>query len=132
MPNNLPLTYDKSGTISLTKYVNDEIVYTTESASNQFAVFSEIYYPAGWNAYIDGNKTDHFKVNYLLRGMPVPAGKHTITFKFEPSVYFTSYTLALIGNIILYLMLVAAIVYAIIKYRKDGLTVSEKKKAGVV
>ncbi|MGI8600875.1 MAG: YfhO family protein [Chitinophagaceae bacterium] len=132
MPKGIQPTFNRSGTIALTKYVNDEIVYTTESPSNQFAVFSEIYYPAGWNAYLDGNKTDYYKVNYLLRGMPVPAGKHTIMFKFEPGIYYTSYTLALIGNILLYLMLAAAVVYAILRYRNQGSTISERKKEDVL
>jgi len=50
------------------------------------AVFSEIYYPHGWNVYLDGNKVDYIKANYLLRALYVPAGKHKIEMKFEPAV----------------------------------------------
>jgi uncharacterized membrane protein YfhO len=93
----------------LTKYDNDTIVYNTESPSPQFAVFSEIYYPGGWNAYLDGQPVAYYKVDYLLRGMPVPAGKHTITFIFEPTSYKLSYTIALWSGILLYLVLLAAL-----------------------
>jgi uncharacterized membrane protein YfhO len=100
---------DPAATIRLTKYDNDTVVYQTNAPTPQFAVFSEIYYPGGWNAYLDGKKTDFYKVNYLLRGMPVPAGQHTITFQFEPAPYKTSYQVALWSGILLYLMLAAAL-----------------------
>ncbi|MDB5196744.1 MAG: hypothetical protein JWP88_1115, partial [Flaviaesturariibacter sp.] len=104
-----PAGFDTTGTIQLTKYDNDTITYTTNTRSAQFAVFSEIYYPAGWNAYLDGTKTPYYKVNYLLRGMPVPAGQHTITFRFEPAAYTTSYAVAKWSGILLYLFLAAAL-----------------------
>ncbi len=107
---NIPqITFDSSAKIKLTKYNNDEIEYESDAKSDQFAVFSEIYYSAGWNAYIDGKKTPYYKVNYLLRGMPVPAGHHVINFKFEPASYKTGYTLATMGNILLYLLLISGI-----------------------
>jgi hypothetical protein len=106
---NTSLSFDSSASITLTKYDNDTIVYNTESPSPQFAVFSEIYYPGGWNAYLDGQPVAYYKVDYLLRGMPVPAGKHTITFIFEPTSYKLSYTIALWSGILLYLVLLAAL-----------------------
>jgi hypothetical protein len=96
---------DSSATIQLISYGNDEIKYATQSATGQFAVFSEIYYPAGWNAYIDGKKTDYAKVNYVLRGMPVPAGKHEIVFKFEPASYAKGQKLIYTGNVLFFLAL---------------------------
>ena len=77
-------TYDSTASINFIENKNDYIKYESNAASNQFAVFSEIYYSQGWNAYVDGKKSPHIKVNYVLRGMPIPAGKHTIEFKFEP------------------------------------------------
>lgn len=112
-------SWDSTATISLTKFDNDTLVYTTNAAQPQFAVFSEIYYPAGWNAYLDGKETDYYKVDYLLRGMPVPAGKHTITFRFEPKSYTISYTVALWSGILLYLILIAAIVVTVRKNRNN-------------
>lgn len=96
---------DPSASIKLTKYNNDTAEYATDTKTEQFAVFSEIYYPAGWNAYVDGKKTDHYKVDYLLRGMPVAAGQHTISFRFEPRSYAISSKIAMIAGILLYIVL---------------------------
>ncbi len=76
--------YDSSAYIRFIENKNDEIKYEFNAATNQFAVFSEIYYPHGWNAYIDGKKTAYCKTNYALRGLAIPAGKHTIDFIFDP------------------------------------------------
>ena len=119
------LTFDSSAKIKLTKYNNDEIEYESDAKSDQFAVFSEIYYSAGWNVYIDGKKTPYYKVNYLLRGMPVAAGHHVINFKFEPASYKTGYTLATIGNILLYLLLIGGLYMS---FRKKELKYSFAKQ----
>ncbi|MEO7306355.1 MAG: YfhO family protein [Ferruginibacter sp.] len=76
--------YDSSAYIKLIRNDNDEIKYEFNGATNQFAVFSEIYYPHGWNVYIDGKKTAYCKTDYALRGLAIPAGKHTIDFIFDP------------------------------------------------
>ena len=76
--------YDSLSFIKLVENKNDEIKYEFNAATNQFAVFSEIYYPKGWDAYIDGKKTPYCKTNYALRGLAIPAGKHTIDFIFDP------------------------------------------------
>jgi uncharacterized membrane protein YfhO len=119
------LAFDSSAKIKLTKYTNDEIEYESEARSDQFAVFSEIYYAAGWNAYIDGTKSPYYKVNYLLRGMPVAAGKHAIKFRFEPASYKTGYTMATMGNILLYLILIGGIYMS---FRKKELKYSIIRK----
>lgn len=75
---------DSASYIRMTKFDNDAIEYEASCNGPQFAVFSEIYYPKGWNAYIDGKKTAYVNANYVLRGLSVPAGKHTIKFVFEP------------------------------------------------
>ena len=61
-------------------------------------MFSEMYYKDGWNAYIDGKLTDHFKVNYALRALKIPSGNHKIEFKFEPQVIKTGSTISLISS----------------------------------
>ena len=64
----------------------NELIYKSSTSSNQFAVFSEAFYKNGWQAYIDGESVNHYKVNYLLRGMKIPKGDHVITFEFKPQV----------------------------------------------
>ena len=94
---------DSTATIQLTRYDVTSLTYQVNTSKQQFAVFSEIYYKNGWNAYIDGKLSPHYRVNYVLRGMEIPSGKHTVEFKFEPTVIkngnaitLTSYFLLLI------------------------------------
>lgn len=100
--NGLKLQADSTATIKLTKYTPAELTYESTTNSEQFAVFSEIYYNSGkgWNAYIDGKPVDHVRTDYILRGMKVPAGKHTITFKFEPPTYKLTESVSLIFSIV--------------------------------
>ena len=83
---NFTIQKDTTASISLEKYGVTNLTYQSKSTKEQFAVFSEIYYDKGWNAYIDGKLVPHFRVNYVLRGMKIPAGNHKIEFKFEPKV----------------------------------------------
>lgn len=112
--------FDSTATIKVDKYLNDLITYNFSANTNQFAVFSEVYYSHGWNAYIDGKKSDYIKVDYALRGMSIPAGKHTIEFRFEPQSYKTANTLMLTSTIIAYLLLIAAIASEFLKRRKTA------------
>jgi Bacterial membrane protein YfhO len=79
---------DSTSYINQTTFDNDAVQYESNSSTSQLAVFSEIYYK-DWNAYIDGKKTDVLKVNYVLRALALPAGKHSIQFKLEPNAYIT-------------------------------------------
>jgi len=79
--------WDSISSVELIKFDNDVMEYEANCTKPQFAVFSEIYYPKGWNAYIDGKKTDYCKTDYILRGIALPAGKHTVKFVFEPASY---------------------------------------------
>lgn len=88
---------DSIATIKLTEYSLNALKYESKSSTDQFAVFSEIYYKDGWNAYLDGKLTPHYRVNYVLRGMQIPAGEHSIEFKFEPQVIETGSTISLIS-----------------------------------
>jgi len=101
--------YDSTASIKLTSNLNDIMTYASEAQANQFAVFSEIYYPRGWKAFIDGKETPIVKVNYLLRGLAVPAGKHSIEFRFEPQSYLTGKKISVITGIISFLLLFAGI-----------------------
>ncbi len=99
---------DSSASIHLIENLNDKISYGFKSKTNQFAVFSEVYYDKGWNAFIDGKSAPYCKVNYILRGMAVPAGDHTIEFRFEPQSYIMGNKLSIWASIITYLLLIAA------------------------
>ena len=101
--------YDSTATIILDKNENDIINYSSQSASNQFAVFSEVYYASGWKAFIDNKEAPIVKVNYVLRGLSVPAGKHVIEFKFEPQGYYKGRKITTIGSILLILLLIGGI-----------------------
>ncbi|MBA2612649.1 MAG: YfhO family protein [Bacteroidetes bacterium] len=94
-------TYDGEGSIKLLSYQPNDLEYESDTKSEEFAVFSEIYYPKGWNAYVDGQLKPYAGVNYVLRGMVIPAGKHKIEFKFEPKTYTTGNTIAMVGSILL-------------------------------
>ncbi|MEP6926849.1 MAG: YfhO family protein, partial [Ginsengibacter sp.] len=109
---------DSSASIKLKQNLNDKIDYSFHSATAQFAVFSEVYYPAGWNAFIDGQKADYVKTNYVLRGMYVPAGDHQIEFRFEPKSFTTGRTITIWSNIIVILSVIAAIVMYVIRKKK--------------
>jgi len=90
--------WDSAASIRLAKFDNDMMIYSYNSSSPQFAVFSEVYYPYGWNAYIDDKKVDYVKTDYVLRGLAIPAGTHTIKFIFEPSVYKKSVMISYVGS----------------------------------
>jgi hypothetical protein len=101
-------------TIKLTSYEPNHLVYQSDAKTDQLAVFSEIYYAKGWNAMIDGKASPYFRANYVLRSMVVPAGKHTIDFKFEPRSYILGSKLSLAASILLLLVL-AGVLYVEVK-----------------
>ena len=109
---------DSLATISMTKFDNDAVEYEVNGSGPQFAVFSEIYYPKGWNAYVDGKKTDYLNVNYLLRGIAVPAGKHSIKFVFEPESVAKGRSIMFIASILIALILVGGLFMAWKESRK--------------
>ena len=92
---------DTDANIQLTHYQPNKLHYKSSASREQVAVFSEIYYPAGWNVYVDKKKADHFRVNYVLRAMLIPAGKHEIEFRFEPQSYFIGEWISKIATLIL-------------------------------
>jgi hypothetical protein len=93
-------------TIKLDSYEPNDLSYTYRTKQNGLAVFSEIYYPKGWNAYVDGKLAGHFRVNYVLRAMVLPAGEHQVIFKFEPKVYFLGEKISLISSLVLIALIV--------------------------
>jgi len=107
---------DTTGSIQLRTYKPNYIKYISDSKNEGLAVFSEIYYPNGWNAYVDGVKTNHFPVDYVLRAMMLPKGVHTVEFKFEPEVIKTGSTITLISGVGMLLLLIGGVYFE----RKKG------------
>ncbi len=106
---NIQSNYPDKGTIKLIAYKANQLVYESNTTNTQFAVFSEIYYPNGWKASIDGAPQDHYAVNYLLRGMLIPAGKHEVVFSFEPEVYYFGNSVAMVGSSALCLLILTGV-----------------------
>jgi len=98
---------DSLSEIKLTDYKPNELSYRTKASSEQLAVFSEVYYDKGWNAYIDGKLVPHFRANYILRAMIIPQGEHEVVFKFEPRAYYTGENISLVFSIIIVLLILA-------------------------
>jgi hypothetical protein len=99
------LEVDSAASIQLVKNNNDDILYTANTSKKQLAVFSEIYYNLGLKAYIDNNEAPIVKVNYVLRGLVVPAGKHDIRFEFRPSSIDISKKASGVASILLWALL---------------------------
>lgn len=112
---------DSASAITLVENLNDKIIYKSSSKTGGFGVFSEVYYPNGWKAFIDGKETPIARVDYLLRGLTIPAGEHTIEFRFHPSAYYTGDTISLIVGIISILILLYGIFVLFKNYRKGSL-----------
>ncbi|MEO0470729.1 MAG: YfhO family protein [Bacteroidota bacterium] len=104
------ISADPAARITLTDWKPNHLTYSTKVASPQVAIFSEVYYNSGkgWQAYLDGQKVDHFRANYILRGINVPAGEHTIEFKFEPGTYAFGNMISMIFSILLLLLAAGA------------------------
>ena len=116
----ISLKKDTTSTIKLIKYKPNYLEYKSSSKNENLAVFSEIYYNKGWNAFIDNKPVDHFRANYVLRAMLIPAGNHDIVFKFEPKMYYTGNKISLISSLILILFLITSLLFEtkILKFKK--------------
>ena len=100
---------DATAKIKLTDYRPNHLTYETDAATEQLAVFSEIYYKKGWNAYVDGELKPHLAANYVLRAMRIPPGRHNVEFKFEPRNYYLGEKISLASCILLFAGLGAAL-----------------------
>ena len=111
-PNDLPKIFDSKDLIEIEKVKNSSshLTYNYNALSDQLIVFSEIYYPSGWEVFVDGEKSNFFDVNYLLRGMVIPKGKHKIEFYFSPKIVNTGINIRII-TIIITFSLIAYMLY---------------------
>ncbi len=110
---------DTLATIDLYSYQPNHLIYESSSTTDQLAVFSEVYYPKGWNAYINGEPAEYFRANYVLRAMVIPPGNNRIEFKFEPKVIQTGSTISLVSSIIFLLILMSGLYFV---FRKKEIT----------
>ncbi|MEZ4874909.1 MAG: hypothetical protein R2793_05550 [Flavobacteriaceae bacterium] len=115
------ISRDTTATIDITVHQPNNLVYETATQTEQLAVFSEVYYPKGWNAYIDGSPADYFRADYALRAMVIPAGIHTIEFKFEPEVIKKGSTYSLISFLLLIVVFLVGLFW---EWKKGKSTVS--------
>jgi len=97
---NTSFQLNETNEIKLISRKANQLIYSSKTDSNQFAVFSEAFYNNGWQAYVDNKPVSHFKVNYLLRGMEMPKGTHEIKFEFKPEVINTGFYLSLLSYLI--------------------------------
>ena len=109
---------DSTRTIQLKLYEPNHLIYESNSAAGAIAVFSEIYYAKGWNATVDGKPADYFRCNYILRGMKLPAGRHTIEWKFEPVSYYTGEKIAMASSALILLLFFGVVGMEVMKGRK--------------
>ena len=92
---------DSAASVRLTRYGLNDLSFESQNSQNGLAVFSDIYYPYGWEATIDGKPAEILRVNYVLRALKVPAGRHQIEFHFRPSSFETGNRIALFSSLIL-------------------------------
>ena len=121
--------HDSTAQIKLTKYAPDYVEYEYTAAKDGIAVFSEVYYPYGWNAYIDGQPTDHFRANYTLRALNVPAGQHHIRFEFRPATVEKWGKVSVACNYAIYLMILGIAgwgIFRMVRRRKESVNTQSK------
>ncbi len=111
---------DSLASIALKKVTPNYLKYESNNSNDGFAVFSEVYYGNGWKTIVDGKEATHMRVNYTLRGMDVPAGKHVIEFKFDPDVVKTGSSIALASSIFFGLLLLGGLFYEFKKKRPES------------
>lgn len=110
---------DSTGKITLAKMEANRLEYNSTTSIDQYAIFSEVYYPAGWKVLLDGNPVEYFRANYILRGIFLPKGNHKIEFYFEPESYQKGEMYSLIGSIILIITLIVALIFTFKNRNKE-------------
>ncbi|MFI1743889.1 YfhO family protein [Thalassobellus sediminis] len=104
-------TVDSLVSIKIVKHQPNYLKYQSNNSNDGFAVFSEVYYGNGWKTFVDGKETTHMRVDYTLRGMLIPKGKHTIEFRFDPDVVKTGSSIALASSLLFGLLLLGGLFY---------------------
>ena len=110
---------DSTDVITLTSYAPNRLTYKTNTTTSRVAVFSEVYFPWGWEATIDGKPAEIARVNYVLRAMVIPSGSHKIAMTFDPQSVHTTVSVATVSVIVIYLLVVAAIAYSLTRRKEE-------------
>ncbi len=113
---------DSIAEINLIKYLPNHLIYKSVSSENQVAIFSEIFYKAGWEAFINNKPVSYFKANYFLRGINIPKGKNTIEFKFVPNSYYLGRKLSRLGSVLIVLFIFGIVMYEVKNRNKTHTT----------
>lgn len=116
---------EDSSAIVLTEYKPNHITYEARAFRDRLAVFSEIYYPKGWQAYIDGQPAEHINADYILRAMVIPQGDHRIEFKFDPASVRVGKIIAAVASS---LILLALLAFVVMYYKSKNSIVEDVKK----
>ena len=116
---------DSVATIKLDVYKPNYLKYSSQNSNDGFAVFSEIYYPQGWQARIDGKEVDHVRVDYTLRALAIPKGTHTIEYTFEPQVVKTGSMISLFSSLGILLLIIGGIYYEFFYKKRESETTQE-------
>jgi len=103
-------TLDSEAFIELIDYAPNKLVYSSSNVNDGFAVFSENYYKNGWQVTIDGKEVPHYNVNYVIRGLEIPKGNHTIKFEFKPQVVHTGAQISLVSSIVFLILILGAFI----------------------
>ena len=109
---------DSTASIQLTRYAPNKLIYKSNNMNDGFAVFSENYYKDGWHVQIDNEDVPHYNVNYVLRGLKIPKGEHTIVFEFKPQVVQSGAQISLISSILFLILSLGAFSFVFSKKNK--------------
>ncbi|MEM7110062.1 MAG: YfhO family protein, partial [Bacteroidota bacterium] len=109
--------FDPKGSVRLEEYNPNYLKYKVSAEGNSLVAFSEIYYPEGWIAKIDGNEVEHIRLNYVLRGLEVPAGNHAVEFEFRPDSYFIGNKVMMASSGLLILFFFGSLVFTLKQYK---------------
>jgi hypothetical protein len=112
---------DSIASIELLSYAPNKLEYQSVSSIDKTAVFSEIYYPYGWKTYIDDEPVEHFRVNYVLRALNIPAGEHNIRFEFRPDAIYKGERVSFAFIVIMFLSVIFCIAYPVYRKRKNDI-----------
>jgi len=114
----LKLVADSTAEMELISYKPNKLKYRSSAKNEQLAVFSEIYYDKGWNAYVDGKLTPYFRADYILRAMRIPPGGHEIEFRFEPESYYKGEKVSLASSLLIIILVVGVIIREVVRRAK--------------